>query len=181
MSWGIACFCPDRLVCISVCVCLDSETNNSNLAVKATEHHLWAWTCYRGEADGLWKAKSLGFFCLDAMLNFPLWPCLCYFLRLTAFSKWPASTRDVCLCLTCFRWSLWMAFLGHLLACGSSKIVYWALLSKPFINQSAHFSPECVWCGASSGCGIRSRKLLLLQVRNKSKKEGLLVLIKQSL
>lgn len=110
-----------------------------------------------------------------ALLNFPLWPCLCYFLKLTAFSKWPASTRDICLCLACFKWSLWMVFLGHLLACGSSKIVYWALLSKPLINQSAHCGPEWVWCCASSACGIRSNKLLLLQIRKKSKKEGLVL------
>lgn len=174
----MACFCPDGVVWICVCMCLDSETNKNNLAVKTTEHHLWAWTCYRGETDGFcsafWEAKSLGILPV-ALLNFLLWPCLCYFLRLTAFSKWPASTRDVCLCLACFKWSLWTAFLGHLFACGSSKIVYWALLSKPFITQSAHCSPECVWCCASSACGIRSSKLLLLQIRKKSKKEGLVL------
>lgn len=102
-------------------------------------------------------------------------PCLCYFLRLTALSKWPTSTRDICLCLASFKGSLWRAFLGHLLACGSSKIVYWALLSKPYINQSAHCSPEWVWCCASSACGIRSSKLHLLQIRKTFKKEGLVL------
>ena len=164
---------------VCVCTCLDSETCSSNLTVKKTENDLWAWTCYRGEADdfcsAFWKTKIAGLFLLDGMLNFSLWPCSCYFPRLTAFPKWPASTRDDCLCLAYFKWSLWMAFLGHLLACGSAKTVYWALLSKSFINQSARCSLEWVWCSASSACAIRSCKLFLLQIRKESKKEGLVL------
>lgn len=80
-----------------VCVCVQTETNNSNLALKTTEHHLWAWTCYRGEADGFcsafWKAKSLFFTCLmcfvklSSLTMFMLLPETDSFFQVACFNQ----------------------------------------------------------------------------------------------
>lgn len=145
-------------------VCSDSEAHGSNFTAKKRK---MLWGHERAAA-----ARPMA--SLSALGKQKVLVCSCLMLLHLYRFFWAACFKQGCLPVSgLLQTAVGTAAFGHPLACGSAKLVCWALLSKSFIKQSARCRLEWVWCCASRACAVRSCKLILPQIRMESKKEGL--------